>query len=227
MHATSARAVDFVPSPDEKYLAFEELWETYVTPFPMSAAKIEIAPEMKNLPVRKLSKGGGTYLSWSRDSREIRWSLGPDFFSAKIEELFAKKDSAAVAADSAKAKSFLGLASDVRALGWKQKSDVPASDVVFTGATVLPMDDLSVIRDAIVHVKGNKIVAVGTRGQVDIPKGAAVYDVAGKTLMPGLGTFMRIPGRAAAECTPNNRGRCSPILPSASRPHTIRRTTRR
>jgi len=186
LHATSARAVDFVPSPDEKYLAFEELWDTYVTPFPMSAATIEIAPEMKNLPVRKLSKGGGTYLSWSPDSREIHWSLGPDFFSAKIEELFAKKDSAQAKADSAKAKSFQGLASSKRALGWKEKADIPATDVVFTGATVLPMDDLSVIHDAVVHVKGNKIVAVGPRGQVDIPKNAKVYDVTGKTLMPGL-----------------------------------------
>jgi imidazolonepropionase-like amidohydrolase len=78
------------------------------------------------------------------------------------------------------------LASEVRSLGWNEKGDVPATDVVFTGATVLPMDDLSVIRDAVVHVKGNKIVAVGPRGQVDIPKNAAVYDVAGKTLMPGL-----------------------------------------
>ena len=191
VHATSARAVDLVPSPDEKYLAFEELWETYLTPFPMSAVQIEIAPEMKNLPVRKLSKGGGTFLSWSPDSRSIHWSLGPDFFSAKIEEVFAKKDSSAAKKDSsavdlAQPKSFKGLASTTRALGWTEKADVPASDVYFVGATVLPMDDLSVLRDAVVHVKGNRIVAVGARGDIDVPPKAKVYDLTGKTLLPGL-----------------------------------------
>ena len=76
MHAVSQHAGDFVLSPDENWLAFEELWQTYVTPFPHVSTPLEIGPEMKNLPVKKLSTDAGTYLSWSPDSKIVSLESG-------------------------------------------------------------------------------------------------------------------------------------------------------
>lgn len=42
------------------------------------------------------------------------------------------------------------------------------------------------IEDAVVAVKGNKIEAVGGTGEVEVPEGAEVIDVKGKTIMPGM-----------------------------------------
>ena len=42
------------------------------------------------------------------------------------------------------------------------------------------------IRDGVVLVRGDRIVAVGPAGAVDIPRDAQVVDAAGKSVLPGL-----------------------------------------
>lgn len=178
--ATSERAWDFLLSPDENWLAFEELWQTYVVPFPRVSAPIEIAPEMNNLPVKRLSEDGGAYLSWSPDSKSVSWSLGPELFTA---------DLASVIADTSKSYKPTALN-----LGWNEEADIPSTDLYFVGARILPMSDLSSIADGVVHVKGNRIVEVGERSKISVPAGARVIDVSGKTLMPGIIDIHAHPG---------------------------------
>ena len=48
------------------------------------------------------------------------------------------------------------------------------------------MNGDQVIEKGSIIVEGNKIVAIGEASEVEIPKGAKVYDVAGKTIMPGM-----------------------------------------
>ncbi len=185
VQAVSEHAGDFVLSPDESWLAFEELWQAYVVPFPKVSTPLEIGPEMKNLPVKRLSTDAGTYLNWSADSKRVSWSTGPEYFTADMTALLA--------ADAVKdsSKVYKAVAVD---LGWQEKADIPSTDLYFVGARVLPMNDLSIIPDGVVHVKGNRIVEVGERGKVAIPTGAKVIDVAGKTLMPGLVDVHAHPG---------------------------------
>jgi Tol biopolymer transport system component/imidazolonepropionase-like amidohydrolase len=178
---TSERATNFLLSPDEQWLAFAELWQTYVIPFPLASTAINVAPDMKNLPVRKLSTDGGTYLSWSSDSKTVRWSLGPELFSNVPESMYPKDT-----ADIPKATVF--------ALGWDEKADIPNTDLYFVGAKILPMNDLSVIENGVVHVKGNLITEVGTHEQVKVPAGAKTIDITGKTLMPGIIDIHAHPG---------------------------------
>ena len=186
--ATSEHASDFALSPDGKWLAFEELWQTYVCPMPPAAGPepLKVGPEMKDLPVVRLSDVAGTYLSWSPDSTTVRWSLGPDLFEAKVAALFPPpKKVGDEKKDDAKPKQ-RGVGAKPIRLGWTEKADIPATDVWFVGATVLPMDDMSVIPDGVVHVVGNRIAAVGKVGDLVPPAGANVMDCKGLTLMPGL-----------------------------------------
>ncbi len=165
--ATSERATDFAVSPDGRWLAFEELWQTYVCPLPPQPTTLEVGPTMKNVPVTRLSEHGGTYLSWAADSTHVRWSLGPNLFHAAVEPEAGKAETLA-------------------SLGWSQAADIPDTDVWLVGATIAPMHDESVIEDGVIHVKGNRIVAVGTRKEVPVPADAKVLDVSGKTIIPGL-----------------------------------------
>lgn len=55
----------------------------------------------------------------------------------------------------------------------------------FVGARVIPIVGAP-IDDGVVIVQNGKIIAVGTRAAVQIPAGAVVNDVTGKTIMPGL-----------------------------------------
>jgi imidazolonepropionase-like amidohydrolase len=190
VHAVSERAVDFRLSPDEQWLAFQELWQTYLCPFPQMAAPLSVAPEMRDVPVRQLSTDGGTYLNWSPNSKSVSWSLGPAMFEATLDSIFPVPQK--VSADSAaKPKS---LAPDTVILGWDEPADMPSTDLYLVGGKILPMNDLSVIPDGVVHIKGNRIAQVGSRDQVKVPSGAKTIDISGKTLMPGLIDIHAHPG---------------------------------
>ncbi len=173
VHALSEKAVDFAISPDENWLAFEDLWQTYVTSYPHMGGPLEVGPEMNNLPVKKLSVDGGTYLSWSSDSKSVNWSLGPNFFSASLTDVFSKDTTQAFKPSSL-------------SLGWQEKADIPNTDLYLVGAKILPMNDMTIIPDGVVHIKGNRIAEVGARDKVSIPANARVIEIAGKTLMPGM-----------------------------------------
>jgi imidazolonepropionase-like amidohydrolase len=68
------------------------------------------------------------------------------------------------------------------------ESDRPTSVVAFTGARIVTMAgaDGGVIDDGVIVVDGNRISAVGPAGEVAIPDAAAIVDVSGKTIVPGL-----------------------------------------
>ncbi|CAN5711846.1 amidohydrolase family protein [soil metagenome] len=63
----------------------------------------------------------------------------------------------------------------------------PAADTAtaFQGAHIIPISGPE-IEDGVLVVQGGAIVAVGRRGDVQIPAGARVVDVSGKVIMPGL-----------------------------------------
>jgi hypothetical protein len=57
---------------------------------------------------------------------------------------------------------------------------------VLRGARVITMNGDEVIENGDVLVRNNRIAAVGARGTVEIPAGARVIDVTGKTITPGF-----------------------------------------
>ncbi len=64
--------------------------------------------------------------------------------------------------------------------------DVPEGTVVLRGGRVLTMDGHEIIENADVVITNNRIVGVGVRDSVEVPEGARIVDVTGKTLMPGF-----------------------------------------
>jgi imidazolonepropionase-like amidohydrolase len=64
----------------------------------------------------------------------------------------------------------------------------PTATVALTGARLVTMAtmDGGIIDDGVVIIRGDRIAAVGRRGEVAVPSGAIVVDVSGKTIIPGL-----------------------------------------
>lgn len=62
----------------------------------------------------------------------------------------------------------------------------PSGTVALTGARIITMNGDEVIDDGSVLVRDNRIAAIGPAAQVSIPADAQRFDVAGKTIMPGL-----------------------------------------
>jgi imidazolonepropionase-like amidohydrolase len=62
--------------------------------------------------------------------------------------------------------------------------DKPAGKIALTNARIITMEDDVVIEGGNIIIEGNKIVAIGQ--MIPIPGDAKIYDLQGKTIMPGM-----------------------------------------
>ena len=178
-------ASEYRVSPDGKYLAFAERFKVFVTPFVERGDVIDIGPKAKNLPVEQLSVRAGEGVNWNSKSNEIYWSLGADLYQASVKGLFDIKANISDKKldDTADKKAVEPKVID---LSYQQKVDIPSGNVAFVGGKIITMEGDQVIENGVVLVEGNKIKAVGTKGQINIPRDTKVIDITGKTIMPGL-----------------------------------------
>jgi imidazolonepropionase-like amidohydrolase/Tol biopolymer transport system component len=193
-HVRSDNATQYAPSPDGKWIAFEERFKTYIAPFPHTGRPVDIGPSTLSYPVQRVSRDAGFYLHWSGDSRTLYWSLGPELFSRDLAETFAFVAPGGAQPAASKTTKPEPETKGVP-IGFTMKTDRPSGAVALVGARVLTMTGFKpgpiagtpgVIENATVIVEGNRIVAVGPAGSVAVPAGARRIDVKGKTIMPGI-----------------------------------------
>ena len=180
VHARSENALELVPSPDGKWVAFEERWRTYVAALPQSGRPIEIGPTSKAFPVARVSRDSGFNLHWS-DADTIHWTLGADLYTRDLAKTFPFVRDGVEKPDEPETAGV--------AIGFEQASDKPSGTIALVGARIVPMDarpGRGVIERGTIVVDGNRIVAIGAEGSVRVPAGAKRIDVAGKTIIPGI-----------------------------------------
>ena len=170
-------ATEYRVSPDGQYLAFAERFKVFVTPFVERGDVITTGPKGGNFPVKQLSVRAGESISWNGDSNKLYWSLGPELYQASVAGLFDIKGEGEAADESEPT---------VTNLSFKHKVDKPSGAIAFVGGKVVTMEGDQVIDNGVVVVEGNKIIAVGAQGSVDIPANAKQIDISGKSIMPGL-----------------------------------------
>jgi len=175
---TSKYATQFAPSPDGKWMAFTELFNCYLTPMVNTGSPQELSATNKALPLNKLTRDAGTYIHWSKDSQRLMWSLGPKYFTRDIRNAFPFAEGGT---DKTPPIDTIGVD-----IGLKLKTDVPEGKIAFTNARIITMKGDEVIENGVILIDQNKIVAVGKSADVQIPAEANVYDVSGKTIIPGL-----------------------------------------
>jgi imidazolonepropionase-like amidohydrolase len=179
VHVTSDNAQQIVPSPDERWVAFTERYNSYIAALPHTGQAIEIGPGADGYPVKRITRDAGTYLHWSPDSKTVYWSLGPELFSRTLSATFSFEagahDSVRTSPDTA------GIS-----IGFKALTDNPTGDLALTGATIISMKGDEVLANATILINRNRIAAVGTANQIAIPAGTKTVDVKGKYIMPGM-----------------------------------------
>jgi imidazolonepropionase-like amidohydrolase/Tol biopolymer transport system component len=194
-HVRSDNATQFAPSPDGKWIAFEERFRTFVAPFPRTGRPVDIGPTTAAYPVQRVSRDAGFYLHWSGDGRRLYWALGPELFSRDLADTFAF----APADPGAPATAPRTLRSEPEAkgipIGFAMKTDKPSGSVALVGARVITMAGLEpgpiagtpgVIENATILIQDNRIVAVGPAASIQVPATARRVDLKGKTIMPGI-----------------------------------------
>ena len=175
---SSGSAQAYVVSPDSRWLAFRDGFKVYIAPFNEVGRTVSIGPKSKSVPVAKVAKHAGDYLSWSGDARSLYWALGAELYQRPLTDAFKYLDGAPEKLPEPPAQG--------TPIGFSVAADKPKGTIAFVGGRVITMKGDEVLSNGVVVVAGNRITAVGPADSTAIPAGALKIDVKGKTLIPGL-----------------------------------------
>lgn len=196
-HLASENATEMRVSPDGAWAAWAERFNVYMTPLLLTGRKLDVGPKSGSVPVFKVTSEAGANLSWSGNSRELHWSLGPELFTQSVADAV---DRAAKAADE-KYQERVAKQEGAKAeekkeekpakpagvnVAFRARADLPEGAVALVGGRLVTMRGEEVIEKGVVVIRQNRIAEVGNSDSVKIPAGAYVLDCTGKTLMPGL-----------------------------------------
>jgi len=165
-------SVAAVPSPDLAWIAIREYQRSFLTPFAYAGQPITIsAYDHLGFTVRVDPDDGG-YLTWSSDGHTLGWTRGTGFYEKDVAAILSESGAAA----STARRTELAIEFDVAR---------PKGTVALTGVRVVTMNPgRDVLENATVIIDGSRIAAIGR--EVPIPSGAKVYDLRGRTVIPGL-----------------------------------------
>jgi len=179
-HFTSTYANNFVPSPDNRWIAFNELFNVYVAPMPETGTPVNLHADTDAIPVAQVAEDAGINLHWSQDGRHLHWTLGNRYYSVALEDVFDFLNGS-----SPESEVPVGENSSVP-IGLELEADVPSGVVAFTGARIITMNGDEVIENGTLVVEENRISDLGQEGEVDIPAGAHIVSLEGETIVPGF-----------------------------------------
>lgn len=161
-------AANAVLSPDGQWIAFREYLRTYLTPASFAGKPVVVSGYDKAGATFRVDPDDGEYLVWHPDSKTLSWTRGTQLLEKSIADIVAKKG-----------------APTRTEIGFDYPVPVPPSTIALTNARVITVDaSRRVLENATVLVRGNVIEAVGVG--VPVPAGAQVFDLKGKTIMPGM-----------------------------------------
>ncbi len=94
--------------------------------------------------------------------------------------------------------------------GLNQAAEAVATKAI-VGGTVVDLDGTAPIRDAVILIEGEKIVAIGSAADVPVPDAAQLIDASGAWLIPGLMNMhlhlgLILPGKLEAELAKETEG---------------------
>ncbi|XOV95032.1 MAG: amidohydrolase family protein [Bacteroidota bacterium] len=178
VHFHSQYANQYSISPNGKWLAFGELYDVFIMPWSDNGQTFELTGNTKALPVTKVADDAGINLQWSSDNQQLHWTLGNDYHTVNLKDCFTFLEGSP--------DSIGDIPKETIEIGLELKTDIPKGMIAFTGAKIITMKGEEVIENGTLVVEGNRIIAVGKTGEVDIPSKAKVIDVKGKVIMPGI-----------------------------------------
>jgi hypothetical protein len=159
-------------------------------------------------PSTQLTDIGGQFPAWGWDANEAHWSIGNahviyDFEAEeayedsveaakemeeeeKGEEEPAEEEGEEESEEEEEKKEDEGYKPTEIEINVMADRDIPEGVLVLRGAKVITMNGDEIIENADLVIRNNRIVAVGERGDVEIPSDAEIKNMNGKTIVPGF-----------------------------------------
>jgi Tol biopolymer transport system component/imidazolonepropionase-like amidohydrolase len=206
-HMKNEYAEEVILSPDGRWVAFKELHNVYVAPFPKTGSEpLEINRTDSGVPVRQLTRYGGDWVSWTPDSRNVTFNLGNVFYRQNVERAYINDNEGGEDDEEARKpwmESNVLHGPEIIEIRLNIPRYRPEGSAAFTNARIITMNGDEVIENGTVVVERDRIVRVGPTDEVTIPRGVRIFDISGKTIIPGLIDAHAHAGYTALDITPD------------------------
>jgi Tol biopolymer transport system component len=164
VHLTFPYADEIAPSPDGKWVAFQEGDNVFLTAFPLGGVGQADIPQIDKrrgrFPVRQITLEGGMFPRW-RDTNTLELGSGTRHYLYRVDT--QRTDT-----------------SDVQLM---VSPRIPTGTVALTNARIITLRNREVIENGAVLVRGSRIVCVGQCATEGVGR---IIDARGKTIIPGL-----------------------------------------
>ena len=163
VHFVFPAADEAEPSPDGRWIAYQEADNLYLMPFPefgTGSAELRVDRHSPQFAVKAITTGGGNFPHWL-DASTL------EFGSANHYSVYHL--------DSAK--------TDTSDIHLQVARNIPKGSIALVGARIVTLDNRKVIEKGTVVIRGNRIACVGT---CSVAGADRTIDVRGKTIIPGL-----------------------------------------
>lgn len=163
VHLIIPNADEAVPSPNGRWVAFQEGDNVFVTALPWlgtGSDTLTVDRRRGRFPVKALSLAGGLFPRWA-DSVTVEFGSADRYYRYRVDTEQA----------------------DTVEIRLEVPRRIPTGSIAFTNARIVTLGPDSVIARGTLVVQGSRIACVGT---CDVASADSVVDVAGRTLIPGL-----------------------------------------
>ena len=181
-HLSGDWVTGYQVSPDGRWVAFTEHYNVYIAPFFPTGHTVNLNSGQRAFPVRQVSARGGEHVHFVNDSSTLAWSHGAKLYQRDLHDAFAFLEGAPEELPEPETEGIR--------LGFEAETDRHDARIALVGARIVTMrnahQEKEVIEDGVILVEGHRIAAVGTRDDIEVPSGFEVFDMDGKTIIPGL-----------------------------------------
>lgn len=180
-------AVAAVPSPDLTWVAYREYQRSFLTPLAETGQPAVVSAFQALGASFRIDPEDGGYLVWSPDSRTVGWSRAAAFYEKAVDSVLAEagrpRPSAPLAAWTG--PRVPGSTARRTDLAVEYEIDRPRGVLALTGVRAVTMNPArEVLENATILIENGRISAVGAG--LPVPAGAQVYDLRGRTVVPGF-----------------------------------------
>lgn len=185
-----APASDVRLSPDGRHLLALVSTQLFVMPVPPASGETPtINVSSPAVPVARLTDIGADEILFANAGRTAAWTVGSSLFRRELPSISFEAPAPNPTASPRPAAARAEEAATVTDFVVETPRAAPKGVIVLRGGRVVTMaaeKSDEVLENADVVIEGNRIRSVGPAGSAEIPAGARIMDVRGKTLIPGL-----------------------------------------
>lgn len=182
-------ANDIRISPDGRWALTHVGNQLYVTAVPQAGNEPPVVNVASpSLPLARLTTIGADYFGWADGGATITWAVGSTLFRQPFDTVsFDKPEKGKGDGEEGEGEQ-PEVPSEVEEIEVVMEfpRDVPEGTIVLRGARVITMRGDEVLRNADIVVTDDRIAAIGASGRISVPEGAEIFDVSGKTIVPGF-----------------------------------------